>query len=408
LALAVNIVVAIDTNTCISIPGTISLAIVADAVDSVGTVDTVTSASCPLLVGWAIRHAIGRVPVLVGRTCVADSIDQVEARIAWTGVPVILGILTTDGPTLAEINIPLLTVLTVITLSIDNVVSLVTLASRSIEERVGSTCCACSIHHVVTLTADTTSSWSVIKDIVRRALNASAVEILETFIAKTISSIPAAIGWASDGHTFVSANDSAEGTFTQTAIIVVDWITNTLRANTIGNDEVVEAYVVDSCSIYGTDLQNEVIINVGGEWDGVGSVETEGSQANNIALEAFDWVAWHLYFDNGTEEVLFNEADWLGIENYKSAPDVVEHGIAITRYSRPCSCWVVGGCVRLHAHRRPLRGWYVEAADQWLGNERWIGRVFGWVIEFVINSRVVGIVHPHRGLTNFNVIPISS
>jgi hypothetical protein len=96
-------------------------------------------------------------------------------------------------------------------------------------------------------------------------LNASAVEILETFIAKTISSIPAAIGWASDGHTFVSANDSAEGTFTQTAIIVVDWITNTLRANTIGNDEVVEAYVVDSCSIYGTDLQNEVIINVGGE-----------------------------------------------------------------------------------------------------------------------------------------------
>jgi hypothetical protein len=266
LTFTVNIVETIRANTSISIPDTVRLAKIADTINTISSIDTVTSTTCPLLVNWAVRHTIIGVPVLVGGACVADSIDQIKSGVARTCISVKFRVLTTRESALVIFSIPLLTLLTVITLSIDNVVSLVTLASRSIEKRVGSTCCACSINFVVALNADTTSVWSVIKDIVHRALNASTFEILETLIAEAVDTIPATIGWATDFHTLASTNNSTKGTFTQTSIVEEDWMTDTFRANTMSNDEIMEAYVIDSCSIYGTNLQDEVVVHVRSEW----------------------------------------------------------------------------------------------------------------------------------------------
>lgn len=90
-----------------------------------------------------------------------------------------------------------------------------------------------------------------------RAANADLLEIVVACIAEAILSIECGILWAIHINTFSTANDCVFRAYSHAGSIGEDWVTNTIGANSLGNEKVVEADGIDCICVDWTDLQLE-------------------------------------------------------------------------------------------------------------------------------------------------------
>lgn len=268
--------------------------------------------------------------------------------------------------------------------------------------------------HVEVGLADAAGGRACVEHVVFGADDAVALEVVVAGVTEAVDSVPSAVRWATDTHAFSSSHDCPEGTDIAAGVVVEDGVTDAVRADAPCNDEVVKADVVDCGGVDGPDLQHEGIFERGGERDGIGGVEAERTEPNQVAFKTLDRVAGHLDLDDGAQEVLLyeslrkEEAYRLRLEDHETAKNAVEHCLAIAAYSCPGGGAVVGGCLSLHAHRRPLRRAHVEARQEGLRDKRGVGSVLAWVLEVVVDGWFASVVSSGEGLTNLDIVSIRS
>lgn len=134
-ALAVNGIEPVQANTLVPVPGTVWFADITHTIDSVKSIDAVTSSSVPSFLSNTVSLTLCSVPVLSVRAGITLSIDHIETLKTDTRLSIEVRVLSASGTALIEFGIPL-TCSAYIALPIDDVVALEALTAVTVESRV--------------------------------------------------------------------------------------------------------------------------------------------------------------------------------------------------------------------------------------------------------------------------------